>query len=440
VNPRVLVLTYAFPPMGGALSRRNARLARHLIDYGYEPVIVTGPASTGAFDPSLDLDGVEVRRLAGAEPARRGEWGRRAERWLRRPSSWRHWWHEEVQRAARDIGPMNLVHASIAPYESAETAVAVAQDLELPLVVDCEDAWALDEWTVYPTRAHRALELARMRRVLSAADAVVMNTPEAARRIRELVPDKTVAVVSSGVDPEEFLGGPLERGDGTFRIVHTGSLHTDVALAHRRFGTLRRLLGGGVPGVDFLTRSPIYLLEALAQLEPELHRPVELNLVGELTAEDEAALADSPIRVRRHGYLPHAETVALIRTADLLFLPMHNVREGSRVAMVPCKTYEYLASGKPILAAVPDGDARDLLARSGAALICRPADTQGITRALARELRRWRARIAAPLANQTVLPGFEYKTLAAELASVYDGVLHRAAGHELSRFPSLASS
>jgi glycosyltransferase involved in cell wall biosynthesis len=264
-----------------------------------------------------------------------------------------------------------------------------------------------------------------MLRLLRGANAVVMNTPEAARRVRELLPGKRVAVVSNGYDSNDFRGGPVERSDGIFRIVHTGSLHTEFGLAQRELGAVRRALGGSVTGVNFLTRSHVYLLEALGRLEAELRRPVELHLVGSLTAADEAALADAPVAVRRHGFLPHAETVALIRSADLLFLPLHDVGEGRRVSIVPCKTYEYLASGKPILAAVPDGDARDLLGRSGTALISRPSDVDGLARALARELRRWRARIAAPQANAKVAEAFEYSVLTANLAAVYDDVLRR---------------
>jgi glycosyltransferase involved in cell wall biosynthesis len=427
--PRVLFLSYSFPPIGGAEAQRNARLVHHLPEHGYEPVVVTGPGSPSwaPLDRSLRLEGVETYRVAGPEPARSGEWGRRAERWLRYPSAWQRWWDEQARHTGRRAVRVDLVHASIAPYETAETALAVARELRRPLVVDLEHAWALDEMTTYPTRLHRGLDLLHMRRVLSAASAVVMSTPEAARRARELVPGKRVAVVPSGVEHDEFTG-PAERGDGVFRIVHTGSFQTRLALTLERFGTLHRILGGVIPGVDFLTRSHVYLLEALARVEQDLRRPVELHLVGDLTPEDEAALAHAPVPVRRHGYLPHEETVALIRTADLLFLPLHNVREGSRVAIVPSKTYEYLASGKPILAAVPDGDARDLLARSGTALICRPRDVEGLARSLARELRRWRAHIAAPYANPSDLVAFEYQELTAELAAVYDSVLQHAPG------------
>ncbi len=74
-----------------------------------------------------------------------------------------------------------------------------------------------------------------------------------------------------------------------------------------------------------------------------------------------------------------------MRSADLLFLPMHDLPAGRRAGLVPQKTYEYLAAGRPILAAVPDGDARDLLDASGVARLCRPADAAAMAAAVAAE-------------------------------------------------------
>src|SRR2546423_1290897 len=69
-----------------------------------------------------------------------------------------------------------------------------------------------------------------------------------------------------------------------------------------------------------------------------------------------------------------------MRSADLLFLPMHNLPADTRSSTVPGKTYEYLAAGRPILAAVPRGDARDILEASGSAEVCDPDDVEAMTR------------------------------------------------------------
>ena len=103
-----------------------------------------------------------------------------------------------------------------------------------------------------------------------------------------------------------------------------------------------------------------------------------------------------------HGYVPHDESVRLLRSADLLFLPMHNVAAGWRVGIIPGKTYEYIAARRPILAAVPPGDAHDLLRSAGNAAICDPADVVAMRRELraAIERKRQENSIRAPTTDR----------------------------------------
>jgi glycosyltransferase involved in cell wall biosynthesis len=115
-----------------------------------------------------------------------------------------------------------------------------------------------------------------------------------------------------------------------------------------------------------------------------------------------------------------------MRTADLLFLPMHDLPPGRRAGLVPHKTYEYLAAGRPILAAVPDGDARDLLAESGAALLCRPADTAAMAAHLEAEIDRWRAGGEPRAPRRDVVERCSSRRLVADLTALYDAVVERA--------------
>ena len=142
---------------------------------------------------------------------------------------------------------------------------------------------------------------------------------------------------------------------------------------------------------------------------------IELHLAGKLSAADEEILAGSPL-VHRHGYLPHAEAVALMRSADLLFLPMQDAP--GRAGLDPGKTYEYLAAGRPILAAVPEGDARDLLGEAGAHIV-EPTDEAAMAGSHPR-----RAGAPEP-APQASLEPYEYAAVTRSLAEILDGVLGR---------------
>jgi glycosyltransferase involved in cell wall biosynthesis len=430
----VLVLAHRFPPTGGAGVQRNLQLARHLADTGWSSTFITGPGPVDfrwlPTDEALSDDRLRttVERLPATEPSVTSAWENRAERWLRVPLRWQRWWDTEALNLAARVGrDADVIHASIAPYSTGATAVKIARALRKPVVVDFEDPWALDEMLVYPTRLHRRLELRRMGRVLHAADAVVMNTPEARARVLRAFPrlsPERVHAVTNGYDPRDFTRPVPERTDGCFRIVHTGSMHTDLGLRQRAQSRAKRVLGGIVDGVDFLTRSHVYLLEAVAAVlrdRPDLEGQVEVLLAGVFTDQDRAVAVRYPF-VTLSDFIPHAGTIDLMRSADLLFLPMHDLPAGRRAGLVPQKTYEYLASGRPILAAVPDGDARDLLQAAGTAALCRPADTDAMARLLLAEIERRRAGVAvAPVADE-VLARCDAHRLVRELAGVFSSL------------------
>jgi hypothetical protein len=432
--PRVLIVARHFPPIGGAGVQRTVGSMRHLPALGYEPVLVTGPGQQRGRWDFHDREllaripaGAAVHRLEGPEPAGPSRAVARLEQVRQSPSRWVRWWVDEAVRLGLQVGAdADVVLASCAPYETALAGARLAAELQVPWVADLEDPWALDEMRLQPTGLHRALDLRRMRRALGSASAVIMAAPEAARRVRSTMPelaDRHVTGIPIGFEPDDFGGTTAARRDGVFRIVHTGSLHTDFALRFRRSRRRRRLLGGAYPGVDFLTRSHVYLVDAVERLlaaEPALRGGVELHLAGGLTANDRA-VADGHPFVRTHGLLPHSETVALMRSADLLFLPMQDLPTGTRAGLIPYKTFEYLGAGRPILAAVPDGDVRDMLARLERASLVRPADVEGMVSALRRRIGA--AAPERPDADATAVRSLERRRCVAQIATVLDAVL-----------------
>jgi glycosyltransferase involved in cell wall biosynthesis len=417
------MLAYYFPPVGGGGVQRTRKFVEYLPQLGYEPVVLTGPDTRAKLDwapddHSLQHHGAEVLRVPGPEPALSLARSR-AERWLRIQEPRVRWWIEGAVETGRDAARRaDVIYASMSPFGSGQAAARLACETGTPWVADLRDPWALDEWLVYTTRVHRRAEMRLMRRTLASAAAIVMNTPEATAALLRHFPelgDRPVVTIPNGFDPADFAGSPPRRDDDVFRIVHAGWVHTKSGRRHRRLRVVRRLLGGAVPGLDILTRSDVYLLEAVDRLleqRPDLRGKVEVHLAGVAAGEDDDGV------VRRRGYLPHADTIALMRSADLLFLPMHDLPAGTRARIVPGKTYEYLATGRPILAAVPDGDARDLLARAGGVTLCRPSDTAAMANAIA-------ARIddGGGARDLESLRRFERRALTADLAGVFDGVL-----------------
>ena len=434
---RLLFHSYHFPPIGGSGAQRPLRMARFLHRLGYDPVVVTGGGATAdrwaPEDETLLAEipgGLEIVRLpAAGEPEGSSRWRGRAERWLFLRPHWSSWWIDGSTELGLDAGgDVDLIYVWMQPYDSAFAGAELSRRLGKPWVADLGDPWALDEMMVYPTALHRRRDLARMGAQLRTAAAIVMSTPEAVHRLLAAFPDladRPVVAIPNGYAAEDFAGPRPTRGDATFRIVHTGYLHTELGLQFRSSLGVRRLLGGSVPGLDILTRSHVLLVEAINRLlarDPSLHDTLELHLAGILTDADRSVAATCPV-VTLHGYVTHGESVGLMRSADLLFLPMQTLPPGTRATIVPGKTYEYLASGTPVLGALPDGDARDILGEAGNAILVRPDDVDAITDALERRLAAFRAGEPSAEPKPDVVQRYEYRHLAERLAGVFDEVL-----------------
>ncbi|MEJ2147333.1 MAG: glycosyltransferase [Acidobacteriota bacterium] len=409
---KLLLIAYFFPPMGGAGVQRALKIANYLPAFGWQPIVVAGPRVPPSdrwspTDHSLaeELDervAVEHVEASPDELSRNASF-QRLNRWLGLPSVFSRWWRRVATRRCSEVlrnTPVDLVLATMSPFESAKVACRAAELAKVPWVADLRDPWALDEMAVYPTALHRRIEIRRMLTTLSRSSLTIVNTREAASRLRAEAESKGLSinmdVVTNGFDLRDFDASIPERSDGKFRIVHTGYLHTEMGERYDSKRIYRRWLGGICSGVEFLTRSHVYLMRALHELKrnhPKLADCVEVHLVGRLSKGDMRIVEESGLQdqVFCPGYLSHSEAVAYMRSADLLFLPMHNLSQGQRATIIPGKTFEYIASGCPILGAVPDGDARDLLTGMDRAFVTRPDDVQGMAAILLQRIEAWQA-------------------------------------------------
>jgi glycosyltransferase involved in cell wall biosynthesis len=433
---RILFIAYHFPPIGGGAVQRNVGFARYLGRFGYKPVVITGPGGGDHYWAPADealgapLGGaVEVHRVSGPTPPPIGRLRGRVDRLLNRRGPWLDWWIEGAVEVGARIAPTcDLVYASLEPYRTADAAIEIARLTGRPWVADLQDPWALDEMRTSMSALHHANDTRVMHRGLSSAAAIVMNVPEAAKRVRRRFPDlagRVTPAITNGFEREDFLGAaPSQKGD-VFRIVHTGYLHTELGLRHRERRRLRRLIGGSYCDVDILSRSHYFLRQAVDRLiesDPSMAGSIEVHLAGVLNDTDRA-VAEGADYFRMPGYLPHPATVELIRSADLLFLPMQELAGGARAGLTPGKAYEYVASGRPILAAVPPGDTRDLLVEAGTARICSPSDVAAMTRILREQVEKWRRGEPQPSLNEEVVAQYERLELTRKLAGVFDDVL-----------------
>lgn len=383
---RLLLVTYQFPPVGGAGVQRVAKFARYLPEFGWDVTVLTAEnPSVPASDPSLDRPlppGSRAVRARTLEPSYQvksamiakasgpsrprplvgGLKGaaRSLANALLQPDPqvlWRPGALRAGRRALREA-PHHAVLASAPPYSVFGTAGRLAKGAGLPLVLDYRDEWELanKHWEnrrpgPLVDRLHRAME----DRLLRRAALVLATSPGSARRLAERVAAAGGRAPSvslpNGWDAEDFpeAARPPVANDRA-KVVYVGTLWalTDVS-----------------PVVEGARRAP---------------EGPDLVFVGRRTAEQDRALDRLPRPAQRLGYLPHAEALALAKGADALLVLLSDGEGAERV--VPAKLFEAMAAKRPVLAVMPEGDAWGLLDGHPRAWRARPDDPGAVARAL----------------------------------------------------------
>src|SRR5262249_51793243 len=141
-------------------------------------------------------------------------------------------------------------------------------------------------------------------------------------------------------------------------------------------------------GSFFGRRDPRPFLTALARVDE-----VTARFVGDFRPSDRDWLAQQGMgdRVELVPYATHRRALELQRSSEALLLRIPD-SDGRGRQILSGKVYEYLASGRPILAAVPtDGAAAGLVRELGAGIVVGSDDVEGMVRALTDLRDRWRA-------------------------------------------------
>lgn len=432
---RCLIVSYFFPPKGGAGTQRFAKFCKYLPEFGVEPIVLAAGAdllnrSAPNDDPTLVGEAnVVVERVADPVqvPLRL-----RVRRKLRFHLDEDEWAHAAGQRAvvvARQHAVQAVV-TTLSPFACYRIGERLQRELGLPWIVDLRDPWALDGWRRYRSVLHAQRDLGHMRRALTGADVVVANVPEAARAFVGLGADPArTVVIPNGFDEEDFAAVALPpRTDSRFRLVHMGTLHgVDAAVGL----TANRLLLRRHRQIEPLGRTGHYLLHALAQLRtrvPDLHSRLVVALYGNVDAShrDLAARLGVADLIEERGYVSHRDSIAALSDADAVFVPLHGVAPGERALVVPGKLYEALASERPVLAALPPGDAKDLVQHLQAGRVVAATDAGALAAAMLELLELfWRGTPCLGCAREQ-LRAFGRRELTGQLAHVIGAAIARA--------------
>jgi glycosyltransferase involved in cell wall biosynthesis len=163
--------------------------------------------------------------------------------------------------------------------------------------------------------------------------------------------------------------------------------------------------------------------EVLAR-RPEARRRLRARLAGPYDTDlaDRALALGLTGIVEFTGPLPHAETRALQRDADVLLL----WKPPGAPTMVPGKTYEYLDTGRPVIALLETDDEAARLVRRAGGTVVPPRDRAALAARIEERYAAWREGERPAPSRHAWLDEHRRDALAARLA----GHLDRVAGRE----------
>lgn len=373
---RILLVSYLYPPDPSVGSHRWAAMAPHLRELGLDVTVVT----TGLFG-TLPDDHPNVIRTADLRISRllrvalrRPPVGDRAAMSAPVPRmlssglvpdagvvSWLPFALAATRRLLR-AGRFDCVVTNNPPDSTHLLGLLLGG--ERPAwIADFEDPWRFEPLRgPWPSRLQDRLDAALEARVARSAEVVVgVAAPMVADFAARFGVDSRY--ITLAWDPEldavVEAASPPELPRGCFNLVHTGSLT--------------------VPA----RRDPSVLFSALKRLlaeSPDLASRLRLVVAGVLSDEERRALAQPGLEriVEDVGALARADAVALQRKADGLLL----IATGSHRAQITGKLFEYLASGRPIVAIADENEAARIVAATGTGVVFPPTDLDGIVATL----------------------------------------------------------
>ena len=385
---RALIVSYAFPPVGGAGVQRMLKLVKYLPEHGVEPSVLTARrASAPVEDASLLAEvprQVEVLRVPTLEPryaAKRLAWQASATRattvkarslralaalarralqpdpqvlWL--PAAAGVLWQRTLLR--RD----DAVLISGPPFSQFLLTLLVDRKPRAPIVLDYRDEWTTLA-SSYEMSGSRRVGEALERAVLRRASVVTTATAEFRERLLErfdfLRPERVLAI-PNGYDPADFPNDLPAPPSDRCVLSYAGTIF--------RLTSARGFLDG------------VRLFHART---PALAAALEVRFAGRIV-ETEAATFEGTeaLGVHRLGYLDHASALAELSASHAVLCLLDDVEGAERI--YPAKIFEIMRLGRPCLALAPEGALARLVRRHSAGEVVSPRDPPAIALALER--------------------------------------------------------
>ena len=257
---KVLVITYYWPPSGGAGVQRWLKFVKYLNEFGWEPIIYTPEnPEVPAIDNSLIKDvpeGLLVLKTKVWEPysAYKRFVGRKKNDSIKAgflsekknpsftekiavyvrgnyfiPDARKYWIKPSIKYLLEYLkdNPVDVMVSTGPPHSMHMIALGIKEKLNIPWLADFRDPWTNIDFydklmlSSSADKKHKRME----QQVLKTADQLVTVSWNWAKDFEDLGAGKT-EVITNGFDPEDFENNK-ENSSEKFEIIHIGSMNKD---------------------------------------------------------------------------------------------------------------------------------------------------------------------------------------------------------------------
>lgn len=373
---RVLIITYYWPPSGGAGVQRWLKFSKYLPEFGWQPIIYT-PENPEApvedqslfndIDPETEVIKKPIwepyqlyKRFLGSQPGEKVNAGFLSENkkpglkekisvWIRGnffiPDARRYWIRPSVKFLENYLkkNPVDAIISTGPPHSMHLIGLGLRKRTGIPWVADFRDPWTEIDFydklnlTHFADKQHHRLEKA----VLNGADAIVVAWKSMADLFRKKseVPSY---VIHNGFDDLDFKL-KVRPKPGNFNIVHVGAMNSD-----RNHDSFWQAISEMVNDERSVSQPFVKLIGKVDYNVKESIRKFHLEAYVELIP-----------------YMPHSEVIHELISAGVLYLPINETPNAQFI--VPGKLFEYLASERPILGIGPaNGDSAEIIKNTNA--------------------------------------------------------------------------
>lgn len=367
---KILIITYYWPPSGGAGVQRWLKFSKFLPEFGYEPIILTVDervASYAQLDHSLLAEinpGMAVHRTETFEPynlyrklsnKKEIPYGgfsnqkkitlfEKFSRFIRGnlfvPDPRKGWNKYAYKKAAELIRKeqIEVVVTSGPPHSTHLIGKKLKRNFGIKWIADFRDPWT--DIYYYKDLYHIGLITWYDRKleesVLSEADKIITVSGEVGKLLLKRIPDSSskIAVIPNGYDNTDFENAEPVHNE-MFTITYTGTISMTYRI--EQFAEAVCLLPGKVKeGIK---------IRFIGNVPDEIVNLFFLKGIGEM--------------VEVMGYLPHKQAVSQMKGASMLLMSIPDTPDNKGI--VTGKLFEYLAACKPILAIGPKGGDVEIL-------------------------------------------------------------------------------